>query len=179
MEKKPITPLAAGLVIGLTSVVLFLAYYFMGIAFQQDWVRWIPILIYASLIIVFISVWSNAKNNFVTFGNCFGFGFKSVCIAVLIIFFFTFLFIYLTPEFKEQFLQVSREQARQNKQATDEQIEQGMAWVSAHTMLLILGAGLFFNLFIGLLAALIGAAVAKKKPFSPFTQVNQIGETQP
>ena len=178
MEKKPITPTAAGLIIGLTSVILFLGYYFTGLMFQQGWTAWVPALVYAILVIVFISVWSNSKNNFVTYGECFGFGFKAVCITCLITFFFSFAFIYLTPEYKDHFMQVSKEQARLNKQATDEQIETGIKWVADHFMLIVLGFGLFINVLTGLVASLIGAGIAKKKPVNPFTQVDQIGEPQ-
>ena len=175
METKPITPATAGIVIGLSSVVLFLVYYFTGLVFQQGWTAWMPALVYAILVIVFICIFSNAKSNFVTFGECFGFGFKSICIASLIIFFFTLAFIYFTPEYKDQFMQVSREQARQNKQATSEQIEVGIKWVADHFMLIVIGFGLFINVLTGLIASLIGAAIAKKKPVTPFTQINQIG----
>ena len=179
MEKKPITPLAAGLIIGLTSVILFLVYYFTGLVFQQDWTAWIPALVFIILIIVFISMWSNANNNFVTFGSCFGFGFKTICISTLIVFFFTLVFIYLTPEYKDQMLQMMKEKMRENKQVTDEQVEAGMSMVTSHFMLITVGGSLLGNLFFGTIAALIGAAVAKKKPFDPFTQINQIGEPQP
>ncbi len=179
MEKKPLTPVAAGLIIGLTSVVLFLVYYFTGIIFQQGVMAWLPLAVFVVLIIVFIIQWSNAKNNFVTFGNCFGFGFKAVCIATLISFFFVLAFIYLSPEYKDQMLRAMKDNMRQNKQVTDEQVEAGMDMVSNHFMLITLGGSLAGNLFFGTIAALIGAAIAKKKPFDPFTQTNQVGEPQP
>ena len=178
MEKKPITPVAAGLVIGLVSVVFFLGYYFSGIGFQQSWYSWIPTLVFALLIIAFTSIWSNAQNNFVTFGGCFGFAFRTVCVAVLISLFFTFLFIYFTPDYKSQMMQVMKEQSRQNKQATDEQIEQGMKMVEDHFYLIIIGGALFVSVLGGLIAALLGAAIAKKKPVSPFTNSNQLGEPE-
>ena len=179
MEKKPLSPLVAGLIIGLTSVVLFLAYYFSGLIFQQGITAWLPALVFLILIIVFISMWSNAKNNFVTFGSCFNFGFKAVCIATLISFFFVLIFIYLSPDYKDQMLRMMKDKMRENKQATDEQIEAGMSMVTNHFMLITVGGSLFGNMLIGTIAALIGAGIAKKKPFDPFTQINQIGEPQP
>ncbi len=179
MEKKPITPLAAGLIIGLTSVVLFLAYYFTGLVFEQGWTAWIPAVVYVILVIVFISMWSNAQNNFVTFSSCFGFGFKTICITTLIVFLFTFLFIYLTPDYRSQMLQMMKEQMRQNKQVTDDQVEKGMEMISNNFMIITIGGSLFGNVVIGIIASLIGAAIAKKKPVDPFTQINQIGESQP
>ena len=179
MEKKPLSPVAAGLIIGLTSVVLFLAYYFTGMIFQQGVMAWLPAVVFVILVIVFISMWSNAKNNFVTFGSCFGFGFKTVCIATLISFFFVLVFIYVSPEYKEQMLRMMKDKMRENKQVTDEQVEAGMSMVTNHFMLITVGGSLAGNLFFGAIAALIGAAIAKKKPFDPFTQINQIGETQP
>ena len=179
MEKKPITPLVAGLIIGLASIVLFLVYYFTGLVFQQGITAWLPAVVFIVLVIVFISMWSNAKNNFVTFGSCFGFGFKTVCIATLISFFFVLIFIYLSPDYREQSLRMMRDKMRENKQVTDEQVDAGMSMITDHFMLIIAGGSLLGNLFFGTIAALIGAAIAKKKPFDPFTQINQIGEPQP
>ncbi len=179
MEQKPITPVTAGLIVGLTSVVLFMTYYFSGLIFKQEWYSWLPALIYVVLVCVFISMWSNSKNNFVTFGNCFGFGFKTVCIATLIIFFTTMVFIYLTPEYKDQMLQVVKEKMRENKQMTDDQVNQGIEIYTKFFIVSTLGGSLFGNLIFGTIGALIGAAIAKKKPFDPFTQINQIGEPQP
>lgn len=179
MEKKPISPLVAGLIIGLTSVVLFLAYYFTGLSAQQGITTWLPALVFFILIIVFISMWSNAKNNFVTFGSCFNFGFKAVCVATIISFFFVLIFIYLFPDYRDQMLRVMRDRMRENKQATDDQVEAGMSMITNHFMLIVVGGSLFGNMLVGTIAALIGAAIAKKKPFDPFTQINQIGEPQP
>ncbi len=76
-------------------------------------------------------------------------------------------------------LRMMRDKMRENKQATDDQIEAGMSMVTNHFMLITLGGSLFGNMLVGTIAALIGAAIAKKKPFDPFTQINQIGEPQP
>lgn len=178
MEKKPITPVAAGLIIGLATIVLFLIYYFTGLIFQQGIVVWLPLFVYVVLIVVFISMWSNAKNNFVTFGSCFGFGFRTVCIAALVSLLFTLVFIYLSPDYKDQMLRMMKDRMRENKQATDDQIDAGMNMITSHFMLITLGGSILSNVFFGIIAALIGAGVAKKKPFDPFTQINQIGEPQ-
>lgn len=179
MENKPVTPVIAGLIIGLTSVVLFMAYYFSGLVFKQEWYSWLPAVIYVVLVCVFINIWSNAKNNFVTFGSCFGFGFKAVCIATLIVFFTTLIFVYITPEYKGQMLQMVKEKMRENKEITDDQVSQGIEMYSKFFMVSTIGGSLFGNLIIGTIGALIGSAIVKKKPFDPFTQINQIGEPQP
>ena len=176
MENKPITPLAAGLILGLTSVILFLVYYFTGLIFQQDWVAWLPAFVYIILVIVFINLWSNSHNNFVTYGSCFGFGFRTIAIASIIVFLFTALFLYLTPDYRTQMLQMMKEKMRQNKQVTDEQVDKGMSMISGNFFTITLGSSLFANVLMGLIASLIGAAVARKKPVDPFTQINQTGD---
>lgn len=178
MQNKPVSALAAGLVIGLTSIILFMAYYFTGLVFQRDWMAWIPAIIFIGLVIVFISMWSNAQNNYVTFGSCFGFGFKAISIATLIIFLFTALFINLVPDYKVQMLQMMKEQLRQNKQATDDAVEKGMDMVSGNFTIITLGGSVFANVVMGTIGSLLGAAITKKKPFDPFTQINQTGDTQ-
>src|SRR4051812_847730 len=139
MKTDEIKPAVAGLFIGLVSIVMFLLYYFTGLIYQRNIMSFIPILITAVLVIVFINLWAKAKNNAVTYSSCFGYGFKAVCVYTLIVFFFTLLFIYLFPDYKTHMIDVIKEQMNQNAQLSDEQREQGMEMVSKWFMVSTLG----------------------------------------
>jgi len=174
MEKKPASPATLGTILGLISIVLFLAYYFTGMSFTDTALKWIPALISFGLIIFFVIKWASDNSNNVTFGKCFAYGFKVVAISTIIMFAFTAIFIFTFPDYKEQFMTAMREQMSKNSQITDEQADQAMGMMGKFFTISMLGGTLFGGLVIGAIAALIGAAAAKKNPKDPFTQQPQM-----
>src|SRR3954447_1070542 len=174
MEKKPVSPLVVGVVIGLVSILLFLIFYFTGRTFKKDAISYLPAAVFLGLIIFFTIKWANDNNNNVTFGQCFGYGFKCTAVTAIISFIFTLIFLFIFPDIKTQFLNFQREQFEQNAQFSDDQRERMLSGLGNYFTLIMLGGGLFGNLIIGLVASLIGAAVAKKNPQSPFEQNLQL-----
>jgi F0F1-type ATP synthase assembly protein I len=176
MEKKPISHFVVGSIIGLISIVLFLVYYFTGNSFKEGGLRWIPSLVTFVLIIFFIIKWANDNSNNVSFGGCFGYGFKSVIIMALISVVFTVLFIIIFPEFKEKFMDVMRAQMENQPKSGEmppELKEKTLGYFSRFFYAIIIGGGLLGNLFTGAISSLIGAAVAKKNPnYSPVNDNN-------
>jgi hypothetical protein len=170
MEKKITTSIVAGVILALISIVLFLAYYFTGLAFQDNATKWIPGAIMLVLVIVFIIKWANDNNGNVTFGQCFGYGFKMIAMSTVIVFVFMIIFLYAFPDYKAQLMDMMRNQFNQKGNMSDEQKEQALGMVDKFFMISILGGSLFGNLIIGTLASLIGAGVAKKNPANPFDQ---------
>jgi multisubunit Na+/H+ antiporter MnhB subunit len=168
MEKKPTTAIIAGIILALVSIVLFLVYYFTGLAFQDNATKWIPALIMIAFIIIFIVKWANDNNNNVTFGQCFGYGFKMIAMTTIIVFVFTLIFLYTFPDYKTQLMDMMRNQFNQKGNLSDEQKEQALGIFDKFFMISILGGSLFGNLVIGTIASLIGAGVAKKNPVNPF-----------
>src|SRR6266571_8529318 len=114
MEKKPISYFVTGLILGLVSIILFLVFYFTGQSFKKEAINYLPAVISIGLIIYFVIKWANDNNNNVTFGQCFGYGFKAVAIMTLLVFIFTLIFIFTFPDFKIQFLDSVRQQMEQN-----------------------------------------------------------------
>jgi hypothetical protein len=174
MEKKPISSLVVGVIIGLSLILLSLVFYFTGRTFARDALSYLPLAIFLGLIIYFTIKWANDNNNNVTFGQCFGYGFKCAAVTAIISFVFTLIFIFIFPDLKTQFLDFQRQQMEQNPQLSDEQREKIVSGIGNYFKLIMLGGGLFFNLLIGLVASLIGAAVAKKNPRLPFEQNVQL-----
>ncbi|CAN5399639.1 hypothetical protein BH10BAC2_BH10BAC2_46240 [soil metagenome] len=170
MEKKPTPAGTFGIILALISILLFLTYYFTGISFTDGALKWIPAAVSFALIIFVVIKWANDNNNNVTFGKCFGYGFKVVAISTIIIFIFTAIFIFTFPDYKEQFMESMRQQFNKNSDLSEEQAEQAVAMVEKFFTISILGGTLFGSLLVGTVAALIGAAVAKKNPQDPFAQ---------
>lgn len=170
MEKKPASPATNGIIIALISIVLFLVYYFMKLSFEEGILRWIPAIIMLALVIFFITKWANDMNNNVTFGQCFGYGFKMIAISTIIVFLFTVIFIYTFPDYKTQFLGAMRVKFNENHDLSDEQKSQAVGMMEKFFTISILAGSLLGNLIIGTIASLIGAAVAKKNPQTPFSQ---------
>ena len=52
----------------------------------------------------------------------------------------------------------------------DDKIDEAVNWFSRNFMLLIAGGALFMYLLTGVIASLIGAAITKKRPVTPFQQ---------
>ncbi len=170
MEKKIVPAYVPGLLLALVNIVIFLVYYFSGRAFAKDFFAYLPMLVFLAFIIGYVVKFAKDNHANVTFGKCFAYGFKIAAFAALIYFVFCLVFILLFPELKEQYMQFMRTEMANNPQNfSDEQLEQGLQMVSKFFMVSFLGGTLFGNLVMGVIAALIGAAVAKKNPQSPFS----------
>lgn len=170
MEKKPVTHFVVGVIIALVLIVFFLAYYYTGNAFKKSAISYIPTLFFVGAIIYSVIQFSNANNHNVTFGNCFGYGFKATAIVAIIMTAFLAIFIYAFPDYRENFMQFMQSEMDKNKDITDEQREKGLHMVMNFFNISAIGGALFMNLIVGAIASLIGAAAAKKNPQGPFVQ---------
>lgn len=168
MENKITTHITKGIIIALILAVIDLIGGFAHVKFEA-WFRWIPsILLFIALIWVCLNFASQNSHN-VTFGNIFAHGFKTsavvACITLIYFFLATFL---IFPETRDQVMQQTREQMEAQGKLTQDQID---SYVEMTRKFFILGGtvGIVLGtLFIGVIASLIGAAVAKKNPVTPF-----------
>ena len=170
MEKKPVSYFVAGTILGMVSIVLFLAYYYAGIAFDKNFLAWIPTLISVGLIIYFIVAYSNVHHHNVTYGTLFGYGFRTTVIWTLIVIVFTALFLYIFPDYKEKFIEQMTLQLDQRSDLSESSRETALSMTQKYFNISVIGGSLFTNLFIGTIASLLGAAIAKKNPATPFNQ---------
>jgi c-di-AMP phosphodiesterase-like protein len=166
MEKKSITHFTAGLISGGLLIVYSLILNFMDLMSNQA-LGSISYLILLVCIIVFILQYAKAQNNERTFGQLFTFGFKSTAIATLMVIAFQVIFFVVFPEYKEKFFDLAREGMVKQGQ-NEEQIEMGIGFMQRFFWVFIIGGSLFFLMLVGGIASLIGAAVAKKNPATPF-----------
>ena len=160
-----------GTILGVVSIVLFLVYYFTGIAFQRGGLSWLPALISIGLLIYFVMQYSNANSNNVTFGTLFGYGFKSTIIWALIMFVFMLLVLYVIfPDYKQKAIDVAMAQMDQQSNLSEDQKSTAMGFTEKFFNIFALGGTLIAYIVIGIIGSLLGAAIAKKNPVSPFNQ---------
>jgi predicted membrane channel-forming protein YqfA (hemolysin III family) len=166
MEKKVMSPQLKGLLISLIfivmSLVMLLTIKDLKKQNELGWISWI--LIPASIIWACIYYARQMDGN-VTFGNVFAHGFKTSGVLALIMVAFTLLYVFvIVPDFKDQMMDISREEMAKNPDLTEEQIEQAVGFTEKFFSLFVVLGALFTYLIFGVVGSLIGAAVAKKNP---------------
>ena len=170
-ERKPITHVSAGLIIAALLVVYSIIIQFLGLTQQKA----LGLLQYALIIgglIYFINQYGKAHNYTLSFGNLFAFGFKATAVFTIINIVFLILFFLIFPDMKEKTFEIARQQMEDNPKITEDQIEQGLDMARRFFWVGLIGGTMFFMILIGALGSLIGAAVTKKRPNTPFDQVS-------
>jgi hypothetical protein len=167
--KKPISHFVAGLIIGAVLIIYSLALNFAGKG-QDRTLGWLAYLLFVIGLIVFINLYGNAKNNEITFGGLFSYGFKATAIATLLIVICLVIVISIMPDFKQKILDAMRQGMEDQGKLDDDKIDQTVKMFSKNFILFVVGGALFMYLLFGVIASLIGAAITKKNPVSPFQQ---------
>jgi hypothetical protein len=168
-EKKPVSHIVAGLTIAAILVVYSILLNYMDLSQNQS-MGWLSYIILIGGLILFINLYGKAKNNQVTFGNLFSYGFKATAIITLIMIAFIIIFFMAFPEFKDKIVDAAREGMEKQGKMTDDQIDQGLEMFERNFILFSAGGALFMYLILGAIGSLIGAAITKKQPRNPFDQ---------
>lgn len=161
-SKEPKTYLNYGVLTGIILVVLFVLYYVFT-WYTNKALGWIPTLVFLVLIVMAQVNHAKALNGNITFGNLFAAGFKTACAAIAIYVIFLILFVLFVPSYKDQMMEVSRE-AMVKKGLSDDQINAGMTIGKKFFTVSLIGGTIIIELIFGVIASLIGAAIAKKNP---------------
>jgi hypothetical protein len=170
-ERKPITHVTAGLIIAAILVVYSIIINFMGLT-QQRSLSILQFLIIVGGLIYFVNQYGKANNYTLSFGNLFAYGFKATAVFTIINIVFSIIFFLVFPDMKEQILEAARTEMEKNPKVTDEQIEQAMDISRRFFWVGVIGTTMIFLIIIGAIGSLIGAAVTKKRPNTPFDQVS-------
>jgi Protein of unknown function (DUF4199) len=172
MEKKVTSNLVTGLIISLILIVLDLVAGFANFKFAT-WYRWMPSLILIAALIWACINYGKQNNHKVTFGSVFGFGFKTSAVAACILVVYTILSIFLIfPETKDLALEQARKQMEEKGNLSQDQIDKAIEITKNFFVPFAIAGAALGTAIVGAIASLIGAAVTKKNPQSPF-------ETQP
>lgn len=169
-EVKPniTSHITKGVIIGLVLVVIAIAAYFTG---QQNstWNKWAGNIVLIGGVIWACISYGKQMNNHVTFGNVFAHGFKTTIVATLISLVFSIIFLAIFPEMKEQGIEMARQELESQGKMTDDQIDTALDISRKYFWPIMIGGVLLGSLFMGVIGSLIGAAVTKKTPASPFS----------
>lgn len=171
METKVTSHVIKGLFLALLIIIISLVGQFTKV-YLEKWYSWIGIIVFPVGILLSTYYYGIQMNGNVTFGNLFVNGFKTTAVATCIIFIYTVLTVYvLFPEIVDEIMDKSLDDARKQGKATEAQLQQGMEIGHKIVKIMLLAGSLIFNLILGVIGALIGAAIAKKNPEpSPFAE---------
>ena len=175
MEKKPITTKTAGIILFLAMAVYSLILNF-GKFQANTSLTWLSYLLFIGGLIFFVVKYGKDMNDNVTFGNLFAYGFKTTAVTAVLFIAFTVLFYLIFPEFKDQLLDVARQNALKGaKEADKENIEKGMEMFARFFWAFMIGGIMISYALQGVIGGLIGAAIAKKNSNVSKNDINQIG----
>jgi uncharacterized membrane protein YciS (DUF1049 family) len=170
MNQKPISNIVAGLIIGAIVIIYSIILSFSGLQANQS-LSWLTYLILIIGVIYFVIAYGKANNDNVTFGNLFAYGFKVTAVVAILFIVFEILFNLLFPEFREKMYDLMRQKFAEQGKLSEDQINTAIEMTKKFFMIgLIAGSAIFFSLF-GVIAGLIGAAMAKKNPVAFENQV--------
>lgn len=174
METKVITPVVKGIIISLILIVFGLVLYFTN-QFQNKALGSVQYIFLIGGIIWACIQYANQMNGNVTFGNVFAHGFKTTAVITALIAVYTFIsFKFIFPDIQDKIVEEARKNMESQNKMTDEQMTQAIDMTRKFLIPFAIGGIIIVFAIVGAISSLIGAAVAKKNPQSPFTQQGQI-----
>jgi hypothetical protein len=168
--KKPMSHGLAGLLIAAAVIVVSI----ITMMAAQDAVK--PgsgFLTYATIIagLVFvIHYYARSRNNHVTFGELFSYGFKATAVYTIVFVGFLVIISVVVPELKSDALEATRVEMEGVNQIGDQELERNMAIMDKYFWVLAIGGTTLFFVIVGALGSLLGAATVKKIPQPPLDQ---------
>ncbi|HUS01157.1 MAG TPA: DUF4199 domain-containing protein [Chitinophagaceae bacterium] len=162
MQKQTST-VTKGLVISLIMIALALAMYFTGMDVNSP-LRWVSYCVYIVGVVLSIMQYGKEIDHNATFGNYFAHGFKISAAVTVIMIIYIIVFVFLFPDFKEKAMDEARKAINKRENMSEDQRMQALEMTKNLFMVFLVGATLIYNLIIGAIASLIGAAMTKKNP---------------
>ena len=170
MDKQITSHIVKGAILGGISILFSIIIYVFNL-YTTQWISWLSYAVLIGGIIYGNILFANQNNNDVTFGNIFAHGFKTTAVVIVITVLYTVLALYvLFPDMVDKIIELSRTEMLKNPKLTDEMIEQGIAMTKKLFLPFAIAGAIFGTGFLGAIASLIGAAVAKKNPVDSFKQ---------
>ncbi|MBC9914658.1 DUF4199 domain-containing protein [Chitinophaga varians] len=149
-----------GLIISAIMVVLSVILYILNLN-QDEWAKWIGVLVMGVGIILASINFSKINDGHVTFGNVFGNGFKASLIISVITVIFSAIMLVIFPDIRDKMLEASR-LGMEKKNMPEEQIEKSLDIAKRFFVVILIFGGLIGSVICGVIASVIGAAVARK-----------------
>jgi hypothetical protein len=178
MEKQITSHIVKGAILGGVSILFSIIIYVFNL-YTTQWLSWLSYAVFIGGIIYGNILFANQNDNNVSFGNIFAHGFKTTAVTIVITVLYTVLALYvLFPDMVEKIIDLSRIEMAKNPKMTDEMIEQGVAMTRKLFLPFAIAGAIFGTGFLGAIGSLIGAAVAKKNPVDPFSDIKLSQDTQ-
>ena len=169
MEKKITSPAVKGLIIALALIAFSLIIQVLNLTKNRGFSS-IQFIIYIGGLIWSAISFSKQMNANIGFGSLFSHAFKAAAAVTAIMVVYTIISIKLiSPETIDVALQEART-AMEGKNMSDDQIDQALGFTRKFFVPLTAGGVLLSFMIMGVIGALIGAAVSKKNPQGPFVQ---------
>jgi len=165
--KKTLSNVSAALVLFLFLAVLTIVTNFWGLQGNKllGWASYVIIIV--GIIAVVIKYGKDRDNN-VTFGNLFAYGFKTIAITTALFIVFSVLFYLIFPDYKAQILEIAHDSAMKNATPENrEQVEKSLQMIDRFFWPGLIAGMMFMFAIVGAIGSVIGAAIAKKQP-QPF-----------
>jgi hypothetical protein len=169
MKKKSSDFMSKAILLTLILIVIDLIGGFAHLRFE-NWFRWISTIVMVIAIIVFCIQFGKQHTEGATYGKVFGYGFRIALLVSVFVVVYSLLSINLIfPEYIEQVLVKTRIDLQAKGTMTDEQIDQAVSMTKKFMQPVPMSIFIFLaTLFFGTIAALLGAAFAKKSEPNAF-----------
>lgn len=164
------SPALKGVIISLVLIVFSLIIQFLNLT-KNKGIGSVQFIILIGGIIWSAMSYSKQMDGNVTFGGIFTHAFKTAAAITAIMVVYAILSIkFISPETMDMALQEART-GMEDKNMSDDQIDQALSFTRKFFIPLTAGGVLLSFLILGVIGALIGAAVSKKNPpQGPFVQ---------
>ena len=151
-----------GLILGIISIVLFLAIYFGGLL-GASWPNWVGAVISAGIIYMAHKEFKELGDGYMTYGKGLGIGTLTSVISSAVSAIFTYVYVkFINLDYTVELLDITRYKMEDEGQS-DEQIEMAMGYVEKFmTPEAMLAMGLFMGVLFGFIISLIVSAISKK-----------------
>jgi hypothetical protein len=168
METKVTPPQVKGLIISLVLIIYGIIIYFVD-GMKHPELSYVQYAFFLAGILWACISYSNQLNANVTFGNVFAHGFKTTAVVTVIVLVYSVIaFKFLFPDMIDKSIEVTRQKMEADGKASDSQIDQTITMMKDHFVLFAVVGIIFGFAIFGAISSLIGAAVAKKNPQTPF-----------
>lgn len=171
-QKKPITHAVAGLLIAGLLIVFSMIISFTSGTTGNPGNGWISYLVIIAGLAIFIYLYGKANNNYVSFGDLFSYGFKATAVMILVFVIFLVILSFTFPEFKEKAMESARLEMEKQGKLSDDDIDKGISLVNKYFWVFAIGGTVLGFVIVGAIGSLIGAAITKKRPKTPFDQLS-------
>lgn len=150
-----------GLLAAAINFILLLIQFFARIPMANPVFRFLPVLTLLVLVIAACLIFSKDAGGKATFGEIFGTGFRTTAVTIVIFAILFIVFVQVAPAYKERFIQEAV--AAGPNAASSANPAEDIAMLRDRFTVSVLSGIILMNFIPGLIATVIGAAIAKKK----------------